>query len=92
MLWRPWIDVAARYDWLDNPGQVAQRFHAVTAGFDMHARRLLELQAVYTHKLHYGPMAEGVPSVDDDVIMLVGQLALERTFYFIRVLRTASCR
>jgi len=80
MLWRPWIEVSARYDWFDNPGQAAQRFHAVTAGLDLYGRKLLKLQVVYTHKFHYGPMAVGVPDIDDDVLLFVGQLALERTF------------
>jgi len=80
MLWRPWIEVSARYDWLDNPGQAAQRFHAVTAGLDVYGRKLLKLQVVYTHKWHNGPEAVGVPEISDDVLLFVGQLALERTF------------
>jgi hypothetical protein len=80
MLWRPWIEVSARYDWLDNPGQAGQRFHAVTAGLDLYGGKLLKLQALYTHKFHYGPMAVGAPAFDDDVLLFVGQLALERTF------------
>ncbi len=80
MLWRPWIEVSARYDWFDNPAQAGQRFHAVTAGLDLYGGRLLKLQAVYTHKFHYGLAAVGAPDIDDDVFLLVGQLALERTF------------
>jgi hypothetical protein len=80
MLWRPWIEVSARYDWLDNAGQAGQRFHAVTAGLDLYGRKLLKLQALYTHKFHYGPMSTGAPEIDDDVFLLVGQLSLERTF------------
>ncbi|HWE26446.1 MAG TPA: hypothetical protein VHB97_00510, partial [Polyangia bacterium] len=80
MLWRPWIEASARYDWLDNGGQAGQRFHAITAGVDLYGRKLLKLQAVYTHKFHYGAMSAGAPAIDDDVFLLVGQLALERTF------------
>jgi hypothetical protein len=80
MLWRPWIEVAARYDWFDNPQQAGQRFHAATAGLNLYAWRLLKLQAVYTHKFHYGPVSPGAPDIDDDLFMFVGQLALERTF------------
>jgi len=80
MLWRPWIEVSARYDWLDNPGQAGQRFHAVTAGLDLYGGRIVKLQALYTHKFHYGPEAIGAPPIDDDVLLFVGQLALARTF------------
>jgi hypothetical protein len=80
MLWRPWIEVAARYDWFDNPGQAGQRFHAATAGIDVYGGRLLKLQVLYTHKFHYGPVAVGAPELDDDVLLFVGQLALARTF------------
>ncbi len=80
MLWRPRIEISARYDWLDNSGQAGQRFHAVTAGLDLYGTKLLKLQAVYSHKFHYGPMAVGAPSIDDDVFLFVGQLALERGF------------
>ena len=80
MLWRPWIEVSARYDWLDNPAQAGQRFHAVTAGVDVYAHRLLKVQALYTHKIHYGATSAGAPAIDDDTFLLVGQLALERTY------------
>jgi hypothetical protein len=80
MVWRPWIELSARYDWLDNPGQAGQRFHAVTAGLDLYGGRIVKLQALYTHKFHYGPEAVGVPPIDDDVLLFVGQLALARTF------------
>ncbi|MCU1280506.1 MAG: Phosphate-selective porin [bacterium] len=79
MLWRPWIEASARYDWLDNPPQAGQRFHAVTAGVDLYGRKLLKLQLLYTHKFHYGAASAGAPPIDDDLFLLVGQLALERT-------------
>lgn len=80
MLWRPWIEASARYDWLDNPGQAGQRFHAVTAGIDLYGRKLVKLQLLYTHKFHYGPMSAGAPAIDDDVLLFVGQLSLARGF------------
>jgi hypothetical protein len=80
MLWRPWIEVSARYDWLDNPAQAGQRFHAVTAGLDLYGKKLLKVQALYTHKFHYGAMSAGAPAIDDDLFLLVGQLALERIY------------
>ena len=80
MLWRPWIEAAARYDWLDDPAQAGQQFHAVTVGLDVYGRKLLKLQALYTHKFHDGPMALGAPEISDDVFLLVGQLALERVY------------
>lgn len=80
MLWRPWIEVAARYDWLDSPQQAGQRFHAATAGLDLYGGKLLKLQALYTHKFHYGAMAAGAPDIDDDLFLFVGQLALEHTY------------
>ena len=80
MLWRPWIEVSARYDWMDDPQQAGQSFHAVTAGLDLYGRKLLKLQALYTHKFHYGFMAAGAPELADDVFLIVGQLALEHTY------------
>jgi hypothetical protein len=80
MLWRPWIEVAARYDWLSNPQQAGQQFHAITAGLDLYGGRLVKLQAMYTHKFHYGYVSPGAPEIDDDLFLLVGQLALERTW------------
>ena len=80
MLWRPWIEVSARYDWMDNPQQAGQSFHAVTTGLDLYGRKLLKLQALYTHKFHYGFMAAGAPELADDVFLIVGQLALEHTY------------
>jgi hypothetical protein len=80
MLWRPWIEASARYDWLDNPLQAGQRFHAMTLGVTGYVGKMLMLQAMYTRNFHYGPTAEGVPGISDDVFLIVGQLALERTF------------
>jgi hypothetical protein len=77
MLWRPFIEVAARFDWFDNPYQAGQRLLGVTGGLNLYGWRMLKLQAQYAHKIHYGP--EPVP-VEDDAFLLVGQLALERTF------------
>jgi hypothetical protein len=80
MLWRPWIEVSGRYDWLDNPAQAGQRFHAMTVGLDLYGRKLLKLQALYTRKFHYGAMSAGAPEIADDVFLIVGQLALEHAF------------
>ncbi|HEX6838766.1 MAG TPA: hypothetical protein VF334_19445 [Polyangia bacterium] len=80
MLWRPWIEVSARYDWMANPGQAGQQFHAVTAGLDLYGKKLLKLQVLYMHKFHYGFQAAGAPPISDDVLLFVGQLALEHAY------------
>jgi len=80
MLWRPWLEVAARYDWLDEPHQPGQRFHAVTAGVTFYAfRQLLRVQSLYTHKIHYG-VAASRPAIEDDVFMFAASFALEKAF------------
>lgn len=80
MLWRPWVEVAARYDWLDSPSQPGQRFHAISAGLDVYAwRQYLRVQAQYTHKLH-ADLPAAAPAVDDDLFLLTGTLSLERRF------------
>jgi hypothetical protein len=79
MLWRPWIEVTARYDWMSSPHQAGQLFNAITAGLDLYGGRLLKLQALYTHKFHYDIPA-GRPDIDDDLFLLVGQLSMSRTF------------
>jgi len=79
MLWRPWIEVAARYDWMDSSLQPGQQFNAVTAGLSGFGGRLLKLQLLYTHKFHYG-IPPGRPEIADDLFLIVGQLALQRTF------------
>jgi hypothetical protein len=80
MLWRPWLELAARYDWLDNPHQAGQRFHAVTVGLTFYAfRQLLRLQALYTRKLHFA-IAPTRPQIQDDVLLFAATLALERVW------------
>ena len=79
ILWRPWIEASARYDWLDNPAQAGQRFSALTVGADVYAwKQLLKVQALYTRKFRYA--VTPVREIEDDVFLLVGQLALERLF------------
>lgn len=80
MLWRPWLELSARYDWLDDAAEAGQQFHAATAGVNLYGRRLVKLQALYTHKFHYGAMSAGAPAIDDDLFLLVGQLSLEHGF------------
>jgi hypothetical protein len=63
MVWRPWLELSARYDFLWVPNEPRRRFHAATAGFTVYApRRWAKLQLAYTHKFH---------DFDDDVLMLV---------------------
>lgn len=79
MAWRPWIELSARYDWLDNPRQPGQRFHAVTVGANVYAyRQLLKLQVLYTRKFHYA-LAPNRPDIMDDIFLFAAQLGLERT-------------
>jgi hypothetical protein len=79
MLWRPYVELSARYDWLDNPHLAGQRFHAITTGATLYAfKQLLKVQALYTHKFRYA--ITPVREVQDDAFLLVGQLALERLF------------
>ena len=79
MLWRPWIEASARYDWLDNPRLAGQRFHALTVGANLYAwKQLLKVQALYTRKFRYA--ITPVREIEDDVFLLVGQLALEKMF------------
>ena len=82
--WHPWgpeaIELAARFDWFDNPHELGQRFYGVTAGVNVYAvRQYLKLQALYTHKFHYGVPAAR-PEILDDVLLFAGQLQLERLF------------
>jgi hypothetical protein len=79
MLLRPWLEVAARYDWLDEPAQAGQQFHAVTAGLTGYIfDQRLRVQTLYTHKIHFGlPSGRSIP---DDVLLFSGTLALDRIF------------
>ena len=80
MVWRPWIEVSARYDWLDDPSQAGQQFQAFTLGANVYAyRQFFKVQALYTHKFHYGLMPDR-PEIDDDLFLLAGQIALQRDF------------
>jgi hypothetical protein len=80
MVWRPWVELAARYDWLDEPHQPGQRFHGPTVGVTFYAfRQLLRVQSLYTHKIHYG-VAASRPAIEDDVFLFAASFALERAF------------
>jgi len=80
MLWRPWLELVARYDWLDEPYQPGQRFHGPTVGATFYAfRQLLRVQSLYTHKIHYG-VAPGRPEIEDDVFLFAASFALEKLF------------
>jgi hypothetical protein len=80
LLWRPWIELTVRYDWLDNPGQAGQEFHAFTAGATVYAvKQYLRLQALYTHKLHFD-LFPNRPGIEDDVLLFAASLALEKSF------------
>ena len=80
MLWRPWIELSARYDWLSNPLQAGQTFHAFTAGLNVYAyRQYLKLQALYTRKFHYA-LLPNRPDIQDDIFLISAQISLERSF------------
>ncbi len=80
MLWRPWIELSARYDWMNNAGQAGQQFHAFTAGATVYAvKQYLRLQALYTHKLHFD-LLPNRPDIQDDVLLFAASLALEKNF------------
>jgi hypothetical protein len=80
MAWRPWIEFSARYDWLDNPQQAGQQFHALTVGANLYAyRQLLKFQALYTRKFHYA-LLPGRPDIEDDIFLIAAQVGLERLY------------
>jgi hypothetical protein len=65
MLWRPWIELAARYEWLDDAHEPTQRFSALTAGVTVNPlRQYLRLQAAYTRKFHYP-----ISNIADDILL-----------------------
>lgn len=80
MAWRPWIELSARWDWLANPQQAGQQFHAITVGTNVYAyRHFLKIQALYTRKFHYA-LLPGRPDVQDDIFLIAAQLGLERLY------------
>jgi hypothetical protein len=51
MLWRPHLELAGRYEWLDTPLDPLRQFHAVTVGLNGYIwKTRAKLQASYTHK------------------------------------------
>jgi hypothetical protein len=80
MLWRPWLEVTARYDWMDNPEQAGQAFHAVAAGLNVYAyKKYLRIQTQYTHKFHYDLLST-VPDIQDDIFLISGLIDFDRRF------------
>jgi hypothetical protein len=70
MLWRPYLELEGRYDWMDAASDPRQRFHAITAGLTGYAiGTLVKLQAAYSHKFHT------TRAFDDDVLLLTVTLA-----------------
>jgi hypothetical protein len=80
MLWRPWLEVSGRYDWMSDPGQAGQIFHAATAGLNVYAyKQYLRILAQYTHKFHY-QLLPTVPDIHDDLFLISGQISFDRNF------------
>jgi hypothetical protein len=66
MLWRPHLELDARYQWFDEPPTARQRWQALTVGATAYALgATLKLQFAYSHKFHL------VPIYEDDVALLV---------------------
>lgn len=80
MVWRPRLELAARYDWFDNPSEAGQQFHALSTGLNLYAYgQYVRLQALYTHKFHYG-LAGGAPEIRDDLFLLAATLSFAHGF------------
>jgi hypothetical protein len=70
MMWRPYLELEGRYDWLDVANDPRQRFHAITVGATAYVYKTwARLQLAYTHKLHADR------TYDDDSLLLVLTLA-----------------
>ena len=64
MMWRPYLELAARYDWLDTPVDPLRTFHAATVGLNGYLwKTRARLQVMYTHKFH--------AVADDEVLFAV---------------------
>ena len=71
MLWRPYLELEARYEWFHAPDVERQQFHAVTTGMTGYLYEThLKLQLAYGHKFHYAG-----PPVRDDYVLMVLQIA-----------------
>jgi hypothetical protein len=53
MVWRPHVELEARYEWLDETRPLRDRFHAFTAGLSVYELEgIVRVQLAYTRKLH----------------------------------------
>jgi hypothetical protein len=51
MMWRPYLELAGRYDYLHTPHDPLRQFHALTVGLNGYVwRTRAKLQVAYTHK------------------------------------------
>jgi hypothetical protein len=80
MLWRPWIELTARYDWMNDPGQAGQQFNAISAGLNVYAyKQYLRIQTQYAHKFHFN-ISSTVPDIKDDLFLISGMVDFDRNF------------
>ena len=51
MIWRPWLELAGRWEWLDVANDPTRRFHALTVGLNGYLwKTRARLQIAYAHK------------------------------------------
>jgi hypothetical protein len=75
MLWRPYLEVAARYEWLETPRDPWNRFHALTVGLTAYGwGARLRVQPVYMHK--FRSLSSAAVPRDEDLLVLVLTLAI----------------
>jgi hypothetical protein len=68
MMWRPYLELAGRWDWLDVPADPLRRFNAVSVGLNGYLwKSCARLQVAYTHKFMNG--------VADDALLFLLKLA-----------------
>jgi hypothetical protein len=73
LVWRPWVELEARYEWSSRPITDDPRgsFHGLTGGVTVYAwRTLIKVQAAYSHRFY----VDGLQP-DDDLGLLVLTLA-----------------
>jgi hypothetical protein len=64
MMWRPWLELAARYDWMHQPRDPLRQFNALTVGLNGYAwKTRAKLQLAYSHKF------DGIK--DDSLLVMV---------------------
>jgi len=67
MMWRPCLELAGRYDYMNVPLDPLRTFHAVTVGLNGYVwKKYARLQVMYTHKFH---------DIKDDTLLFVVTLA-----------------